>query len=152
MKDIHYTKKDFIIQWYSGTGAGGQHRNKHQNCCRIRHIESGLEENGTESRSRIDNQRVAFTKLAKRVAQWAINKDKVDRVINDEVIRNYNEPRNEVHDKASGLKQPYSKVVTVGDIGDMIDARREHMQIKEYAKNMEKIINGNSSFLDITQG
>ena len=29
------------IEWYSGTGAGGQHRNKHQNSCRITHIPSG---------------------------------------------------------------------------------------------------------------
>ena len=29
------------IEWYSGTGAGGQHRNKHQNSCRITHIPTG---------------------------------------------------------------------------------------------------------------
>ena len=33
---------DLKIEWYSGTGAGGQHRNKHQNSCRITHIPSGL--------------------------------------------------------------------------------------------------------------
>lgn len=32
---------DLRIEWYSGTGAGGQHRNKHQNSCRITHIPSG---------------------------------------------------------------------------------------------------------------
>jgi peptide chain release factor 1 len=32
---------DLKIEWYSGTGAGGQHRNKHQNSCRITHIPSG---------------------------------------------------------------------------------------------------------------
>jgi len=36
----HFTLKDsdLRIEWYSGTGAGGQHRNKHQNSCRITHI------------------------------------------------------------------------------------------------------------------
>lgn len=33
---------DLRIEWYSGTGAGGQHRNKHQNSCRITHIPSGI--------------------------------------------------------------------------------------------------------------
>ncbi len=42
-----------------------------------------------------------------------------------ETIRNYHEPRNEVLDKTSGLKQPYKKVVIGGDIADMIDARRK---------------------------
>lgn len=34
-------EKDLRIEWYSGTGAGGQHRNKHQNSCRITHIPTG---------------------------------------------------------------------------------------------------------------
>lgn len=34
-------ESDFKIEWYSGTGAGGQHRNKHQNSCRITHIPTG---------------------------------------------------------------------------------------------------------------
>ena len=123
MEDLHYTKKDFKIDWYSGSGAGGQHRNKHQNCCRITHIESGLVENGTESRSRVENQRVAFTRLAKRVLAWALSKEKKEKVITTEVIRNYNEPRNEVHDKASGLKMTYYEAVVVGDIGRLIEAR-----------------------------
>ena len=33
---------DLRIEWYSGTGAGGQHRNKHQNSARITHIPSGI--------------------------------------------------------------------------------------------------------------
>lgn len=34
--------RDLKIEWYSGTGAGGQHRNKHQNSCRITHIPTGI--------------------------------------------------------------------------------------------------------------
>ena len=37
-----YNDSEFKIEWYSGTGAGGQHRNKHQNSCRITHLETGL--------------------------------------------------------------------------------------------------------------
>jgi protein subunit release factor A len=35
------TKKDFNVDYFSGKGAGGQYRNKHQNCVRLKHIESG---------------------------------------------------------------------------------------------------------------
>ena len=34
--------EDFRIEWFSGTGKGGQHRNKHQNSCRMIHIPTGL--------------------------------------------------------------------------------------------------------------
>lgn len=33
---------DFQLEWYSGSGAGGQHRNKHMNSARLRHIPTGL--------------------------------------------------------------------------------------------------------------
>ena len=129
MKDIHYTKKDFRIDWYSGSGAGGQHRNKHQNCCRIVHIKSGLCERGTENKSRIANQRIAFTKLAKRVILWQQIQDQEKKQINEEVIRNYNKSRNEVHDKASNLKMSYIKVVTNNNIAPMIEARRDKLKL-----------------------
>jgi protein subunit release factor B len=57
------TKKDFEVQWFSGTGAGGQHRNKHQNCCRLYHPESGVRVTGQSHRDRIANQKEAFNNL-----------------------------------------------------------------------------------------
>lgn len=33
---------DLKIEWYSGTGSGGQHRNKHQNSCRMTHVPTGI--------------------------------------------------------------------------------------------------------------
>ena len=33
---FHAERKDFRIDYFSGTGAGGQYRNKHQNCVRLR--------------------------------------------------------------------------------------------------------------------
>jgi len=67
---------------------------------------------------------VAFQKLAKKVIGWAMQNQKQEKKINPEVIRNYNEPRNEVHDKASGLKMPYTEIVVAGNLGKMIEARR----------------------------
>lgn len=42
IKTVTWNDKDFKIEWYSGTGCGGQHRNKHQNSCRLTHITSGI--------------------------------------------------------------------------------------------------------------
>ncbi len=123
MNELHLTKKDFKLEWYSGQGAGGQHRNKHENCCRITHIESGLTVNGTETKSRVSNQRTAFNKLAKMVMAY-YNDDTKERFNATDVIRSYHAVRNEVHDKASGLKQTYKKVVLEGDLSDMILARK----------------------------
>lgn len=122
MKEIHLTKKDFTVEWFSGTGKGGQHRNKHQNCCRITHIESGLQATGQRSRSRVDNQRDAFKVLVSRIiAKYSV---KEERRTDSEVIRNYHAERNEVLDKASGMKKLYKDVVIDGDLSDMIEARR----------------------------
>lgn len=56
-------KKDFEINYFSGTGAGGQHRNKHQNCVRLRHPESGAMSTGQSHRSRQANLREALKTL-----------------------------------------------------------------------------------------
>ena len=126
MKEIHLTKKDFKLEWFSGSGAGGQHRNKHQNCCRITHIETGLRAQGTGSRERITNQRVAFNNLARLIISYYAA-PKEERRKWDGAIRNYHGVRNEVHDKASGLKLEYKKVVINNNLAPMIKARRKAM-------------------------
>lgn len=57
------TKKDFDIEYYSGTGAGGQHRNKHQNCVRMKHPPSGVTTTGQSNKSREANLREAFRNM-----------------------------------------------------------------------------------------
>lgn len=59
------TKKDFEINWFSGTGAGGQHRNKHQNCCRLTHKSSGIMKTGQSNRNREQNLQEAFVAITK---------------------------------------------------------------------------------------
>ena len=125
MEEIHLTKKDFKLEWFSGTGAGGQHRNKHQNCCRITHIASGLTCNGTSNKSRVANQRDAFTKLSMMVISYYNADEGKKRITGGETIRNYHAVRNEVHDKASGLKMTYKEIVLDGNIAPMIKARLE---------------------------
>ena len=132
MKELHLTKKDFRIEWFSGSGAGGQHRNKHQNCCRIIHVESGLRAQGTEHRERSANQRVAFTRLVRLlIAHYRSGEAQERYRATTRVVRNYHGVRNEVHDKASGKRLPYRQVVVDGDLGELIEARRLAMLQEE---------------------
>lgn len=124
MRELHLRRKDFTIEWYSGTGKGGQHRNKHQNCCRITHIETGIRAQGSSSRDRVTNQRDAFKVLIARLVAHYEALDAKTPETNDTVIRNYHAERNEVLDKASGLRRQYKEVVIDGDLSEMIEARR----------------------------
>lgn len=54
------TKKDLRVEWFRGSGKGGQARNKTSNCCRITHLESGAVGVGQEGRSAARNQETAF--------------------------------------------------------------------------------------------
>lgn len=58
--DSSIPEKDLKIEWYSGTGAGGQHRNKKQNSCRITHIPTGTVVTA-QSRSRENSLSEAMT-------------------------------------------------------------------------------------------
>lgn len=56
------SEKDFSYRWFSGTGKGGQHRNKHQNCLELTHIPTGLSQ-VANGRSRESNEREATHRL-----------------------------------------------------------------------------------------
>lgn len=128
------TKKDFKLDWFSGTGAGGQHRNKHKNCVRITHIPSGLTTQCQQFKERPQNQKVAFKKLAPMVVEYYTKKDERKRIHNDEIIRTYHEPDNRVKDHASGFTQTYDEVIKKNNIGSMIEARLENKNYGDHDK------------------
>lgn len=59
---------DLKIEWYSGTGAGGQHRNKHQNSARVTHIPTGIVVT-SQCRSRQNSLAEALATIQSRVDQ-----------------------------------------------------------------------------------
>jgi peptide chain release factor 1 len=63
---------DFMVDWYSGTGAGGQHRNKKKTSCRVTHIPTGLTES-RQGRNRESNFIQAKSSLIKRIEQDEFN-------------------------------------------------------------------------------
>lgn len=112
----------FIYEWFSGTGKGGQHRNKHQNCCRCIHEPTGITANGTNSRSREDNRRQAYITCLSRVQAY-FHKDKERNLAGNERIRTYHEPDNRVVDHASNYVDTYTNVVIKGDMEKVIEQR-----------------------------
>jgi len=66
--------QDLDRRWHSGTGAGGQHRNKTQNCLELTHVPTGISVSAN-GRSRKDNEREALRLLGMRL-------DEEDRSIN----------------------------------------------------------------------
>jgi len=59
------TKKDFKISYFSGSGPGGQNRNKNMCCVRISHPESGASAVGQSHKSKQQNIKEALTNLVK---------------------------------------------------------------------------------------
>jgi protein subunit release factor A len=84
---LTFTPDDFEYQWFSGTGAGGQHRNKHQNCLRLTHKETGITVTSQSSKSRNQNLKDAYQniilKLHDHYNSRVVEKDNTD------VIRSY---------------------------------------------------------------
>lgn len=57
------TAKDCRWDYYKGSGAGGQKRNKTENCVRCTHIESGAVGKSEEGRSKTQNKERAFQRM-----------------------------------------------------------------------------------------
>ena len=66
MRSVSIPEQELKIEWYSGTGAGGQYRNKHQNSCRITHIPTGIVVKA-ECRSRQNSRDEALAQIQQRV-------------------------------------------------------------------------------------
>ncbi|MEO6217267.1 MAG: peptide chain release factor-like protein [Sphingomonas sp.] len=66
-------REDISARWFSGTGAGGQHRNKHQNSVELVHLPTGLKR-AAQTRSRETSMRAAWDALAAAVSERAAGK------------------------------------------------------------------------------
>ena len=64
---IELREADLRYRWFSGTGAGGQHRNKHQCCLELIHMPTGVSRTA-QGRSRETNARDARMELAMAIS------------------------------------------------------------------------------------
>jgi peptide chain release factor 1 len=112
---------DLKVEWYSGTGAGGQHRNKHQNSCRITHIPTGLVATA-QTRSRQNSYNLAIQNIketldadVKRQYNSHIantRKDQVGSGMRGDKIRTYRFQDDRVQDHLTGKTASTKKVLS----------------------------------------
>ena len=107
------------IDYYRGSGAGGQHRNKTSSACRITHEPTGISTSCESFRQQAQNRKRAFLKLAKLlvpIMKAALGKGQTAFVSNREQlrVRTYHEPRGTVTDHRTGVKASYAAVLDGG--------------------------------------
>ena len=111
---------DFKLEWFSGTGAGGQHRNKHQNSARITHVPTGMVETA-QCRSREASRREAMDRLVGRITtasneqhqgtMSAMRKTQIGSGVRGDKIRTYRFQDDVVTDHITGKRANLSKVM-----------------------------------------
>lgn len=119
-KYSHRDPEDFRIEWFSGTGKGGQKRNKVQSCCRVHHVPSGLKRE-SQGRSREANRRDAFAALEELLDQKLANqqrgqlstikKSQIGSGQRGDKFRTYRFQDDQVIDHVTGKKASCSKVM-----------------------------------------
>lgn len=62
---VTVTAADCRFDYYRGSGAGGQHRNKTSSAVRCTHELSGAVGQSEDTRSQHENKRIAFSRMAK---------------------------------------------------------------------------------------
>jgi peptide chain release factor 1 len=109
---------DIDIDVFSGSGPGGQHRNKTEQCARLTHRPTGTVIVATASRSQRQNIQAAFLELQRRLAAAADRAARSDRnrrrrsqITSGERPTKqwtWNDQRGEVIDHATGRRYPIS--------------------------------------------
>ncbi len=120
IESVTIPQSDLRIEWYSGTGAGGQHRNKHQNSVRITHIPSKVVVT-SQCRSRQNSLNEAMTEIQRRLniehnRQFNNNiavdrKSQIGSGMRGDKIRTYRFQDDQVQDHVTGKRGSVKKVL-----------------------------------------
>jgi peptide chain release factor 1 len=118
--EIALLESDLDIRFFSGTGAGGQHRNRKQCSVMMTHIPTGVSVK-VEGRSRESNIEEARKTLVQRIMERESNKyqEKYSSVRRDQIgetfrgnkRRTYNEKANEVVDHITGKSTTFRDIL-----------------------------------------
>lgn len=103
----------FRVEWFSGSGAGGQHRNKHQNSCRLIHGPTGLiearqgrerEANLRDARSGLESRLNALARGANAEAMAQDRKDQIGSGQRGDKVRSIREQDDTARDERNGKR------------------------------------------------
>lgn len=75
---IEWSEKDISYQTLRGTGPGGQNVNKVETAVRATHIASGVQVKVTDSRSQLQNKKLATERLKEIFMEWQLKSLKGD--------------------------------------------------------------------------
>ena len=110
----------YRFEWFSGTGAGGAHRNKSKNCSRVIHIPTGIKQE-VQGRKREANKKEALAALnkildnkasAERAGVFgAERKEQVGSGMRGDKFRTYRVQEDQVIDHRTGARAKCSKVM-----------------------------------------
>lgn len=108
-----FNEQDCEVNWFSGTGPGGQNRNKVMASCRVKHVPSGLVSTA-QTRSRKSSLQQAMDDLKNRLqklnysanhfAENAIRKNQVGSGQRSDKIRTIQFQNNRAIDHKTGKK------------------------------------------------
>lgn len=127
------TKKDLKIQYYRGTGPGGQHRNKTDTACRITHIPTGITTQSQQFKSQTQNRKEAFINLAEKLKPMMTNRAKKERFSAGNIrVRNYNQKTQRVIDsRLPGEIFNYDDVLEGDGLNKIITRLQKQGNIKD---------------------
>lgn len=113
-------REHYSISWFSGSGSGGQHRNRHMNSARVTHLPTGIVKTA-QTRSRENSLQNAMEALnldldrkaamASGTAENGLRRDQVGTGERSDKRRTYRGQDGLVHDHSTGRSAPIEKVM-----------------------------------------
>jgi len=115
------SKEDLEISYYRGSGPGGQHRNKTDSACRMKHTPTGTVTQSEEHKKQGQNKKAAFKRMTDILVPLmrAAAKPQVESS-STERVRTYHEPDQRVKDHRSGKTYRYKDILE-GKLDEMLD-------------------------------
>lgn len=109
-------KSDLRIDYYRGSGAGGQHRNKTDSACRITHLPTGLVGQSENSKHQRQNRTLAFRRLCAKLVPLMKAKDQLKSDKVTDTVRTYHQPRGTVKDHRTGNIYNFDRILNGKDL------------------------------------